>query len=180
MPGATLPDTSYNSTCTLARSLEVLGARWNLLILREAHNGITRFADFRQLLGIAPDVLSDRLNALVDAGVFERHPYQAPGERPRDEYVLTRSGRDLKLVLAALHDWGDKYTAPECGPAVVRRRGGPHGERSASDPAVHVAFVDSRGERVPDDEVYSEPRAGTPAEGFFERREELVERHTRS
>jgi DNA-binding HxlR family transcriptional regulator len=165
-------DASYNSTCTLARSLEVLGARWNLLILREAHNGVTRFADFRQLLGIAPDVLSDRLAQLVRAGVLERRPYQAPGERPRDEYVLTQRGRDLKLVLAALHDWGDKYVAPEAGPAVVRRRRGPHGEGGE----VHVAFVDEHGERVPEDEVYSEPRAGTPAETFFERREELVER----
>ncbi|MFC4243903.1 winged helix-turn-helix transcriptional regulator [Gryllotalpicola reticulitermitis] len=165
-------EAGYNLTCTIARSLEVLGARWNLLIMREAHNGITRFADFRQLLGIAPDVLSDRLAQLVRAGVLERRPYQAPGERPRDEYVLTQRGRDLKIVLAALQDWGDKHMASEFGPTVVRRHGGEHGD----DSEVHVAFVDPRGERVPENEVYSQPRTGTPAEPFFEHREELVER----
>jgi len=165
-------ETGYNSTCTIARSLEVIGARWNLLILREALGGITRFADFRRLLGIAPDVLSDRLSSLVDAHILERRRYQAAGERPRDEYVLTQRGRDLKLVLAALQDWGDKYVPSEFGPTVVRRHGGEDGDGSE----VHVAFVNSRGQRVPENEVYSEPRVGTPAERFFERRDELVER----
>jgi DNA-binding HxlR family transcriptional regulator len=159
----------YNSTCTIARSLDVLGARWNLLILREAVNGITRFADFRELLGIAPDVLSDRLASLVEAGVLEKHRYQAPGDRPRDEYLLTQRGRDLNLVMAALHDWGDRYVPSEFGVTTTRRR--------ISDGAeVHVAFVDAEGNVVPPDEVYSVPKPGTPAEAFFERRGELRER----
>lgn len=165
------PEARYNTTCTIARSLEVLGARWNLLILREALNGITRFADFRRLLGIAPDVLSDRLNSLVEAEVLEKRRYQAPGERPREEYVLTPRGDDLKVVLAALHDWGDKYVPSEFGATVARRR-------RSDDEEVHVAFVDSRGERVPTEEVYSSPRVGTPAERFFAERRELVERAT--
>jgi len=162
-------ETAYNSTCTIARSLEVLGARWNLLILREAHNGITRFADFRELLGIAPDVLSDRLASLVEAGVLEKRRYHPAGERPRDEYVLTQRGTDLKLVLAALQEWGDRHVPSEFGATVTRRR-------ASDDAEVHVAFVDAAGRRVPDDEVYSTPRAGTPAERFFGRRKDLVQR----
>jgi DNA-binding HxlR family transcriptional regulator len=161
-------DAGFNATCTIARSLDVLGPRWNLLILREAVNGVTRFADFRQLLGIAPDVLSDRLAALVEAGIFEKRPYRTPGERPRDEYVLTERGRELRVVLAALQDWGDKYASSEFGPTTVRRR-------RDDDEEVHVAFVDARGNTVAADEVYSQPQAGTPAEQFYARRRELVE-----
>jgi DNA-binding HxlR family transcriptional regulator len=165
---AALP-AAYNASCTLARSLEVIGARWSLLILREAHNGITRFGDFREILGIAPDVLSDRLASLVEAGVLEKQRYQPAGGRPRDEYVLTQSGRELKLALSALQDWGDKYAQSEFGKTVTRRH--------VTDGAeVRVAFVDGEGRVVPDDEVYSEPKAGTPSETLFLRRGELRER----
>ena len=150
---------TYNSTCTLARSLEVLGARWNLLILREAHNGVTRFADFKQLLGVAPDVLSDRLAGLVAAGIFEKRRYQEEGERPRDEYVLTPRGRDLKIVLAALQQWGDRHVPSELGPTVARRR-------SENGEAVEVGFVSDDGARVPDEQVRFVPRPGTPADRY--------------
>lgn len=133
-------------TCTIARSLEILGPRWNLLILREAHNGVTRFGDFRSILGIAPDVLSDRLAALVEADIFEKHPYREDGERPRDEYVLTQRGRDLKLVLAALQQWGDEYVPSELGPTVRRRA-------RDSDASIGVAFVDDAGRVVAPEEV---------------------------
>ena len=163
MPARTTASASAevnNSTCTIARSLDILGPRWNLLILREALNGVTRFADFRQLLGIAPDVLSARLGGLVAAGVFEKRPYREDGERAREEYVLTRRGRDLKIVLAALQQWGDRYVPSELGPTVARRR---RGEDSAS---VGVGFVTDAGEAVPDDEVYFQPRPGTPADRY--------------
>jgi len=159
----------YNASCTIARSLDIIGARWSLLILREALNGITRFGDFREILGVAPDVLADRLASLVDAEVLEKRPYQVPGERPRDEYVLTQRGRDLKLVLAALQEWGDKYVPSEFGKTVTRRR-------RSDDAEVHVAFVDADGVVVPDDEVYSKPKPGTPAEAAFARRGELRQR----
>lgn len=159
----------YNASCTIARSLDVLGPRWNLLIMREALNGITRFADFREILGIAPDVLSDRLASLVDAGVLEKRPYRVAGERPRDEYVLTQRGRDLKLVLAALQEWGDRHVPSEFGKTVTRRR-------AADGAEVRVAFVTADGTVVPDDEVYSEPIAGTPSEAAYARRGELRER----
>lgn len=162
-------DASYNGTCTVARSLEVLGPRWNLLILREALNGVTRFGDFRQLLGIAPDVLSDRLAALVDAGIFEKRPYRAPGERPRDEYVLTERGRELRIVLGALQDWGDKHASSQLGATTVRRRRD-DGEE------VHVAFVDAHGKPVDADDVDWQPQPGTPAEEFYVQRRKLVDR----
>jgi DNA-binding HxlR family transcriptional regulator len=67
--------------CSIARSLGVLGERWTFLILREAMDGVTRFAQFRDVLGIAPDVLTDRLTTLVEYGVMSRAPYQEPGSR---------------------------------------------------------------------------------------------------
>jgi DNA-binding HxlR family transcriptional regulator len=77
------------ATCSIERSVEVPGERWTFLILRQAHGGTTRFADFRDDLGIAPDVLGARLEKLVSAGVMERREYQAPGECTRLDYHLT-------------------------------------------------------------------------------------------
>ena len=87
-------------TCPIARSLEHVGEWWSMLILRDAFGGTTRFDDFQRSLGIAPNMLTRRLAALVDAGLLERRPYS---ERPpRDEYVLTERGRDFKPVLTPL------------------------------------------------------------------------------
>jgi DNA-binding HxlR family transcriptional regulator len=92
-------------TCAIESTLAVVGERWSLLILREAHAGTTRFADFQANLGIATNVLGTRLRKLVAAGVFEKTEYQVPGDRARPEYHLTPSGRDIGLVLGALqHD----------------------------------------------------------------------------
>ena len=164
MPPARHPALISDSTCSIARSLDILGPRWNLLILREAMNGVTRFADFRDGLGIAPDVLSDRLTGLVDAEVLERRPYREAGGRTREEYVLTPRGRDLKVVLAALQQWGDRYVPGPLGPTMTRRQ---HGDASGT---VSVGFLTDAGERVPDEEVYFEPRPGTPAERFLKYR----------
>ncbi len=93
--------------CSVARTLEVIGERWSLLILRDAFYGVRRFDDFRRDLGIARNVLTDRLNKLVDQGVLERRQYE---ERPpRFEYRLTEKGRDLLPVLLAMMAWGDKW-----------------------------------------------------------------------
>src|ERR1700733_853902 len=75
--------------CSIARSLCVLGERWTFLILREAFFGVTRFSEFRDRLGVAPDVLTERLNTLTGAGVLPREPYQEPGRRARYAYQLT-------------------------------------------------------------------------------------------
>src|SRR5262245_25839917 len=101
-------------TCPIARSLERVGEWWSILILRDALHGLTRFDQFQKSLGIAPNMLTRRLNALVEAGLLERRRYS---ERPpRDEYVLTARGRDFRPVLVALLAWGNKHFAPE-GPS---------------------------------------------------------------
>lgn len=93
--------------CSTARSLDVIGEWWTPLILRDAFFGVRRFEDFQKRLGIARNVLADRLGALVDHGILERRLYE---EHPRrSEYVLTRKGRELWPVLEGLRAWGDKW-----------------------------------------------------------------------
>ena len=105
--------------CSLARALEIVGERWTLLIIRDAFLGLRRFDQFQESLGIARNVLTGRLNWLVDEGILERVRY---GERPvRHEYQLTPKGRDLLLPLTAFRQWGDKYLSPK-PPALLRRK----------------------------------------------------------
>jgi DNA-binding HxlR family transcriptional regulator len=105
--------------CSVARALEVVGERWTLLIIRDAMLGLHRFEEFQKSLGIARNVLTDRLNRLVDEGILERVRYS---DRPeRYEYRLTQKGRDLNLALAGLRQWGDKYIS-EKPPTVLRRK----------------------------------------------------------
>jgi DNA-binding HxlR family transcriptional regulator len=102
--------------CSIAGTLELIGERWTLLILRDAFHRVRRFEDFQRRLGIARNVLSNRLQTLVDAEILERRLYQ---EHPaRYEYRLTEKGIDLWPVLMALTRWGDKYVA-ENGPPVL-------------------------------------------------------------
>src|ERR1700751_1503430 len=90
-----------NMQCPIARSLERVGEWWSILILRDALHGLTRFDQFEQSLGIAPNMLTRRLNGLVKAGLLERRRYS---ERPpRYEYLLTERGRDFKAVIVAFH-----------------------------------------------------------------------------
>jgi DNA-binding HxlR family transcriptional regulator len=105
-----------NMQCPIARSLERVGEWWSILILRDAFQGLTRFDQFQESLGIAPNMLTRRLKALVDAGLLERRRYSE--HPPRDEYLLTEAGRDFRLVLWALLAWGNRHFAPE-GPSVV-------------------------------------------------------------
>src|ERR1700758_2916480 len=106
-----------NMQCPIARSLERVGEWWSILILRDAAHGLTRFDEFQESLGIAPNILTRRLKALVEARLLERRRYS---ERPpRDEYVLTRAGRDFRPVLWALLAWGNKHFAPEGASVVI-------------------------------------------------------------
>lgn len=105
--------------CTVARTLDVIGDRWSLLVLREVFHGVRRFAGLQARLGIAKNVLSQRLSTLVEQGVLERVPYQEPGSRPRSEYRLTAKGQDLRPVLMALAEYGDKWLADPAGPPAV-------------------------------------------------------------
>jgi DNA-binding HxlR family transcriptional regulator len=97
--------------CPIARSLERVGEWWSMLILRDALHGFTRFDEFQRSLGIAPNMLTRRLNALVEAGLLERRRYSE--HPPRDEYVPTARGRDFRPVLTMLMAWGNKHFAPE-------------------------------------------------------------------
>ena len=107
--------------CSVARTLELVGERWTLLIVRDAFLGLRRFEQFQESLGIARNVLTDRLRRLVDEGILERVRYS---ERPeRFEYQLTPKGRDLQIALAGLRQWGDKYLSGK-PPRVLRRRSG--------------------------------------------------------
>ena len=101
--------------CPIARSLEHVGEWWSILILREAFAGRTRFDEFRDALGVAPNMLTRRLKALVAAGLLERRRYC--DRPPRDEYVLTGRGRDFRPVMISLMVWGNRHFAPD-GPCV--------------------------------------------------------------
>ena len=95
--------------CPIARSLEQVGEWWSMLILRDAFAGKTRFDEFQQSLGIAPNMLSRRLASLVESGMLERHAYST--RPPRHEYLLTARGRDFRTVLVALLAFGDRHFA---------------------------------------------------------------------
>ena len=100
--------------CSIAGTLEVIGERWTLLILRDAFRGVRRFDEIQRDLGIARNVLADRLGKLVDHGIMERRLYQTRPERY--EYRLTRKGVDLSPALVALMRWGDKHLCGQAGP----------------------------------------------------------------
>jgi DNA-binding HxlR family transcriptional regulator len=98
--------------CPIASAVELVGNRSSFLFLREAFYGTTRFDDFARRAGVSESVAAARLKALVDAGLLERRPYQAPGERTRSDYHLTEMGADFFPVLAALSQWGDRWRGP--------------------------------------------------------------------
>ncbi|MGY5780177.1 winged helix-turn-helix transcriptional regulator [Rhizobium sp. LEGMi135b] len=131
-----------NQPCMIARSLALVGDAWSMLIMRDAHAGLTRFDEFRKSLGIAPTMLTARLAALTEDGLLEKRRYS---ERPpRDEYVLTAAGQDFLPVLFAIGAWGRKYrssdgvtrffdaeTGSEIDPITIdRATGAPIGTRS--------------------------------------------------
>ena len=135
--------------CSIARALEVVGERWTLLIVRDAFLGLRRFDQFQASLGIARNVLTDRLNRLVEEGILERVRYS---ERPeRHEYRLTAKGRDLAVTLAGLRQWGDKHLSDK-PPRITRRK-------SDKRPVV-AAFVPKGAKVLRADEIESVPGPG--------------------
>ena len=127
-----------DQNCSIARSLEVVGERWTLLIVRELLRRPHRFAELQSKLGIAKNILASRLNKLVDLGVIERVPYT--DARDWSDYRLTRKGKDLFPVINALMAWGDKYEAPN-GPPVIF-------EHECGHPAGHRLVCAHCGEKV--------------------------------
>jgi DNA-binding HxlR family transcriptional regulator len=134
-------DGAFSSTCAITRSLGVLSDTWTFLLLREALLGRRTFAEFEQNLGIGTAVLADRLAHLVDCGVMEKLPYRIPGQRVRHAYSLTPAGDELRIVLAALHQWGAEHLASSTPLArlpldrVTHRR-------------LRVALIDDQGQTV--------------------------------
>jgi DNA-binding HxlR family transcriptional regulator len=116
----TVPDPlQYDPTpCSIARTLQLIGEKWSLLVLRDVFSGVRRFDDMQHRIGAPRQVLSARLGALVAAGILRRHPYRDPGQRTRYEYRLTQAGMDLYPVLVALLRWGDRHLDNPEGPSV--------------------------------------------------------------
>jgi DNA-binding HxlR family transcriptional regulator len=138
-------------TCSIARSLAVVGERWALLVVREVSLGVRRFAEIQAATGAPPAVLSARLKDLVEAGVLETRPYQEPGTRSRMEYRLTEAGRELQPVLTALKDWGDRHLVDERGAPVITRHAGCGG-------SLHAVLVCEKGHPVQPRELRAEAR----------------------
>jgi DNA-binding HxlR family transcriptional regulator len=135
--------------CSIARTLAVVGEAWTPLILRDVVFGLTKFDEIQRDLGVATNVLTDRLTTLVEHELLSREPYQ---QRPlRYRYQLTAKGADLLPVLLSLMKWGDRWTADEAGPPVtiVHRRCGQPTEPlmvcSACKGPVHAGEVAARG-----------------------------------
>jgi DNA-binding HxlR family transcriptional regulator len=121
-----LPRTYENQVCSVARTLEAVGDRWTMLVVRDAFLGVRRFEDFQRDLGVARNVLTDRLARLVDEGILAKRRYQ---ERPeRFEYRLTEKGIDLWPVLVSLMKWGDRHAPEDTGPPTLILHRGCGGE----------------------------------------------------
>jgi DNA-binding HxlR family transcriptional regulator len=112
-----VPLRTYDQNCSIARTLQVVGERWTLLVLREVFTGQRRFEEIQRNLAVATNILSDRLQTLVDEGILERRPL--PDRADRSEYRLTEKGLDLNSVLLELMRWGDRWDAPTQGPPVM-------------------------------------------------------------
>ena len=133
--------------CSIAQSLEIVGEWWTLLILRDAFLGIRRFDDFVERLGISRNVLTNRLETLVEAGVLERRVYD--DARGRYDYVLTEKGRALWPVMTALRQWGDEWILGAGNePVLLEHRDCGHHTTARMTCDVCGATLDSRSIRV--------------------------------
>ena len=124
--------------CALAQTLEVIGERWTLMILRDAFFGAKRFSQFQKSLGISKNILTTRLNQLVDEGIMDKRP--SP-DGAHQEYLLTDRGYDLQPVLLSLMHWGDKHKPNPAGDRLVfveRSTGSPIRPMSAISQAGHA------------------------------------------
>ncbi|HEY4279302.1 MAG TPA: helix-turn-helix domain-containing protein [Conexibacter sp.] len=110
--------------CSIAKTMDVIGTRSSMLILREALYGTTRFDDFARRTKITEAIVASRLKQLTDVGLFIKQPYQELGKRTRSEYLLTEKGRDLLPAVFAMMQWGNKYLQEEEGaPLLLVERG---------------------------------------------------------
>jgi DNA-binding HxlR family transcriptional regulator len=132
--------------CQIVRTLDIVGEKWSLLIVRNAFRGQSRFSEFRDQLGIPSDILTARLATLVESGIFEKQSYRDAGNRERSSYHLTVAGRALQTVMAAIIQWGDEYNPSPWGAASLFVEG-------ESKQPVSVAFVSETGAEIPSTDV---------------------------
>jgi DNA-binding HxlR family transcriptional regulator len=132
--------------CQIVRTLDIVGEKWSLLIVRNAFRGQTRFSEFRDQLGIPSDILTARLATLVERGIFEKHSYRDAGNRERSSYHLTEAGRGLNTVMAAINQWGEEFNPSPWGTASVF-------VDAQSKQKVSVGFVAESGKSIPQTSV---------------------------
>jgi DNA-binding HxlR family transcriptional regulator len=145
-------------TCQIVRSLDAVGEKWSLLIVRNALRGQTRFSQFRDELGIPSDILTARLGTLVANGILEKRAYQEPGSRERSSYHLTERGLGLKIVMAAFMQWNDEFAPAPKGQASIMT------DTETGEP-VELCWMTPAGEVVTDEEVVIVP--GPAATSFW-------------
>ena len=131
--------------CNLAKSFELIGDRWTLLILRSALYGVRRFGDFQADLDIPRSVLSSRLAGLTATGIMERREYRVDGQRTRVEYPLTQMGRSLALPFMAMTAWGDKWLGDGTTPPTLRSK--------TTGQKLSVALVNECGRRAKQSDI---------------------------
>lgn len=130
--------------CNLSRAISLIGDKWNLMILRSALYGVRRFDDLQSELGAPRTVLSGRLKRLVNGGLLETRKYREEGSRARNEYILTEQGNDLRPILIALTQWGDKWLSDGDAPISFTQKAGG---------AVKAGFVSDKGNEVAAEEL---------------------------
>lgn len=138
--------------CSIARALEVVGDGWTLLIIRDLFYGASRFDQLLEYTGIARNILTSRLNKLLDDGIVEKRDNPEGGKRKI--YRLTEKGRDLFPVLIALMQWGDRWEAPAKGPTVSLL------ERASGRPVPDMAVQNECGETLAQEDVILRPGPG--------------------
>lgn len=140
--------------CSLAQTLEIIGERWTLLILRDAFFGIRRFDQFQSNLGIARNILTTRLKKLVEQGIL--HKTKAEGDS-RFEYRLSEKGLDLQPILLAITHWGDKYIPHPNGDRLI------FVERETRQPIQKMAVHAADGRQLKPKEIKAVPGSGYDA-----------------
>jgi DNA-binding HxlR family transcriptional regulator len=149
-----------SQTCSVARTLEVVGERWSLLIIRDAiFARTTRFQDFQRRLSVAPNILKARLDTFLQTEVMVRRRYS---EHPEHyEYVLTQKGLDLYPIIVALASWGDRYAAPDGSPVIFEHA-------VCANPIELRVRCPRCGDIHSPEEITAQPGPGLPADASFE------------
>ena len=156
MQPSTLSPMKYKSydhmNCSLAQTLNIVGERWTLLILRDAFFGVKRFGQFERSLGIAKNILAARLSLLVEEGIMEKIE---SSEGAHFEYLLTDAGLDLQPILLSMTHWGDRYRANPKGDRLV------FVERETGDPIRRMGVVSRDGRQLKPRDIRATPGPGT-------------------